>query len=111
MANTSALNGIAGLNFPRAAGIFIVTVTVSDTYASSSGGITVDLTTPLTLAPTGVAFANLGPYAWGQTSTGYAALATKTATSGQYTVSLWNGTTQFSNGAISGTLYLFIPIY
>lgn len=111
MANTSVLNGVAGLTFPRAAGLFVVTVTVSDTYASSSGGITVDLTTPLTLAPTGIVFANCGPYGWGQTSTGYAALATKTSTSGQYTVSLWNGTTQFSNGGISATLYLFIPIY
>lgn len=111
MANTYALNGVAGLNFPRSAGLFTVTVTVSDTYASSSGGITVDLTSVLALAPGGIAFANCGPYAMGMTTLGWSALATKTSTSGQYTVSLWNGTTQFSNGAITATLYLFIPLY
>lgn len=110
MANTSVLDGVAGQNFVRCAGLFTVTVTIDDTYATPAG-FTLDLSTVLATAPAGIAFANCAPFAFGITSAGWKALATKTATSGQYTVTLWNGTTEFSDGAVTGTLYLFVPLY
>ena len=112
MANTPSLNGINGLTFVRSAGLMLVTVTVSDTYASASGGITVDLATVMTNPPTGITYANnCAPFAFGFTTLGYTAIATKTGTASTYTVKLWNGTTQFSDGAITATLYLFVPLF
>lgn len=110
MANTSVLNGVAGQNFVRCAGLFTVTVTMDDTYATPAG-FTIDLTDVLALAPAGISFANCGPEAYGMTTAGWKAIAVKGTTSAQYTVTLWNGITEFSDGAVTGTLILFVPIY
>jgi len=86
-------------------GVIPFSVAVSDTYASGSGGITIDFTAVLATIPkeSRPVHADL-IRAIGRTVTGYMAVFTKSASGNAFTCKLWNGLTQFVNGAITQTI-------
>lgn len=100
-------NRVAGPVISRLGVIPITIVFSAETYATASGGIAVDLTTELALC--GVAHADCLSGFVGNTITGHLCVWTKSATSGQFTVKIWNGTTQLADGSTSVTLNVLVP--
>jgi hypothetical protein len=89
-------------------GVLPITVTLTaDTYATASGGVTVDISTQI--AENDVANADVFDKFSGYTDTGHLAVFTKTATAGEYTVRLWNGTTEASDGATTAVIRALVP--
>jgi hypothetical protein len=85
-------------------GLLPLSILTTETYATASGGITVDLGPTLDLYEIQHADVIL---VFGVSTVGHAAVVTKTATDGEYTVKLWNGTTEASDGALNNTLKLY----
>lgn len=110
----------------------ISVVLSSTTYATASGGITVDFS-GIIRQPTNTLSSIQGYYgagtseggstrfklewtdvidqAFGTYSGGDTVVPTKSATYGQFTVRLFNGETETADGAKTGTLKLFVPAY
>lgn len=104
MANTIAVAQDHPIS-PKAAHVGMVRVSVSstDAYAAASGGFTIDFSTILTslgIQPSDL----LSVDGNGTTATGHVVTAVRSATAGQWTVRLWNGTAQIADGAMTQTL-------
>ncbi len=109
MALTVAYSSQLGINFLRSPGMAVVTVTTGGaSYATASGGLVIDLTTLLTAGatglPVGLNFAGMPAFGIGASALGHLAVFTKTSTSGQFTMRLWNGTTEIGDGAVTQTV-------
>lgn len=93
---------------PKAAqvGLVLLSVVSTDTYTTASGGITVDFSTVLTDLK--IQFADVLALVGTPTLTGHTPVAIKTTTSGQFTVRLWNGATEITNGALTQTMQLLM---
>ncbi len=82
-------------------GLFRVAVAFSsETYATPTG-VTIDISSVMALM--GIAHKNIVAVT-GTGAGGQLANFTKTATTGTFTVRLWNGTTEIADGAISPTV-------
>lgn len=104
MANTIAISQTHRVTPKHAhVGMVLLSVVSTETYSAAGGGFTLDLST--ILSQLGIAFADVLRLS-GFTATGHQVAATKTATAGQFTVRLWNGTSQIADGAINQTLDL-----
>lgn len=102
MANTvtfSPEHAIAG-GYHRQVGMIPLSIVTTETYATPTG-FTVDLSTQYTMA--GISHTNAIRLN-GRAASGHLAVATKSATSGQWTIRLWNGATEISDGALTQTL-------
>jgi hypothetical protein len=110
MANTLALAGTHRIS-PKTAivGVAPFSVVSTDTYATASGGISVDISTILTALS--IQFSDvLCLLSIGTTLTGHVPTAIKTTTAGTFTIRLWNGTSQIADGAITQTMQ-FLLVY
>lgn len=107
MADTYALNANKGITFVRSPGLVFVTVTISDTYATSLGGLTLDFSTMYTQASPSpeytIAHADVHDVR-GNTTLGWLGVFTKSSTAGQWTMKLYNGITEQTEAAVTGTL-------
>lgn len=97
-----ASHRVAPVNLLRA---FTVTVGVSSEAYATPTGITIDIATRL--AALGIAHADV-LFVVGRSALGHLAAVTKSATNGQFTVRLWNGTTEIDDGSITQTLTLHV---
>ncbi len=106
MANTIAIVQTHRVS-PKHAHVGLVQLSVvsTETYSAAGGGITIDISPQLTLL--GIAWADVVRLS-GLTAAGHVVAGTKTATSGQLTAKLWNGTTQIADGAINQTIDLAV---
>jgi hypothetical protein len=107
MANTIAISQTHRVT-PKHAhiGLVVLSVVSDETYATATGGFTVDLAVPL--AALGIAFADVIAVSGEPTLTGHTPVATKQATAAQFKVRLWNGATEIADGALTQTVVLYV---
>jgi hypothetical protein len=105
MANTLAISQTHRVT-PKHAhiGMVVISVVSTETYATATGGFTVDLAVPL--AALGIAFADVISVSGEPTLTGHMPVAIKQATASQFKIRLWNGSTEIADGALTQTLIL-----
>jgi hypothetical protein len=106
MPNTIAIAQVHRVT-PKYAHVGVVPVSVlsTETYSAAGGGFTIDFSSFLTQLA--INFADVVAII-GDTATGHQVQGTKSATTGQFTVRLWNGTAQIVDGAMNQTLNLLL---
>jgi|SRR3982751_2444474 hypothetical protein len=106
MANTITLVATHRIS-PKTAhvGMIRLSIATTDTYATASGGFTVDLTAPLAdlkIAAPDIIFMT------GTTATNHAIKGTAVAGGNTFTVRLLNGITEIADGALTQTLSMVL---
>lgn len=107
MANTIAVDQSHRVS-PKAAHVGLVRISVvsTETYATGSGGFTIDLAA--TLAALGISPLDILTVTGPPTLTGHVPSVTSVSAAGVATLRLWNGTAEIANGALTQTVRLNI---
>lgn len=113
MANTNAIVPNHGVGLFGSAGLAVVTVTCDSTYATATGGITLDISDVLTqLCIKGqgnIAHADVVT-GWGSSAAGYQVCDFVVATSPNVTFRLFNGTSEHAETTSSQVVKLVLQI-
>lgn len=113
MANSNAVTSNQGISLFKPS-IITLKITVGSTYTASSGGVTFSLTQVLTECANAnsvppIAIGNV-VHGWGSSALGWMVCAFAIGSSNNITFKLFNGTSQFTNGACTEVVTLHLLV-